>query len=203
MKKVDLKCVMLGKANVGKSCLVERFSHNKFSPDIGPTVGAAFVAKDVQINKQKLTIGVWDTAGSERYASMTRHYYQGAEAAVVCYDMTDLGSWNKVKFWVGEILSASEDCILSIVGTKSDLLVKNGGTFQSVVDPSVVKQYAQTIQARSTECSAKTGQNVEKIFHEVCQAFYDKGGTCKQRGVASPHVSLTSRPDTQESPCAC
>jgi GTPase SAR1 family protein len=48
-------------------------------------------------------IGVWDTAGSERYYSMTQHYYKGSHAAVICYDITKRKSWEKVKYWVEEL----------------------------------------------------------------------------------------------------
>lgn len=121
--QVDLKCVMLGKAAVGKTCLVERFLHDRWYQDPAPTVGAAFGASSINIggNKQ-VTLGVWDTAGSERYESMTRHYYKGSEAAIIAYDLTDAASFEKVKFWVNEILAVEPDCMLSIVGTKLDLI---------------------------------------------------------------------------------
>jgi len=73
--------------------------------------------------KKTVSIGVWDTAGSERYQAMTRHYYQGAQAAVVCYDLTEKESWDKVRFWVKEITeSRGSDCLLVLVGCKADLL---------------------------------------------------------------------------------
>mmetsp|Transcript_3076 Transcript_3076/g.5808 ORF Transcript_3076/g.5808 Transcript_3076/m.5808 type:complete len:192 (+) Transcript_3076:163-738(+) len=165
---------MLGRANVGKSCLVERFCHNKWSPELGPTVGAAFVAKDVAVSKKIITIGVWDTAGSERYAKMTRHYYQGAEAAVICYDLTDAQSWEKVKFWVKEILAVSEHCILAIVGTKADLVEGPDAQHRGVA-AEVVQQYARSMEAKSYETSSKTGHNVDAIFQDVCQVFAERG----------------------------
>ncbi|MEQ2172118.1 hypothetical protein GOODEAATRI_017788 [Goodea atripinnis] len=49
------------------------------------TIGAAFVAKPIQVGDKVITLGIWDTAGSERYEAMSRIYYRGARAAVVCY----------------------------------------------------------------------------------------------------------------------
>jgi len=177
-KKVDLKCVLLGKAAVGKSCLVERFLHNKWTSEQMPTVGAAFGAKDITIGKRKVMLGVWDTAGSERYEAMTRHYYKGAEAAVICYDLTDAKSWEKVKFWVNEILAIEENCILAIVGTKSDLLAKGQ---RRGVDRSVVTKYAQQINATEYETSSLTGENVETPFVNIAKEW-----NTRPRGAAPP-----------------
>jgi len=44
-----------------------------------------------------------DTAGSERYEAMSRIYYRGARAAVVCYDITEKSSFARLSFWVEEL----------------------------------------------------------------------------------------------------
>ena len=75
-RNVDVKCVLLGKANVGKTCLVERFLNDRFNPGQASTVGAAFGSREVVVSRKTVTLGVWDTAGSERYEAMTKHYYQ-------------------------------------------------------------------------------------------------------------------------------
>jgi hypothetical protein len=52
-----------------------------------------------------------DTAGSERYESLSKMFYRGAWAAVVCFDLSDSDSFDRVKFWVTE-LKANEEVIL-------------------------------------------------------------------------------------------
>jgi len=200
-KKVDLKCVLLGKAAVGKSCLVERFLHNRWTSEQMPTVGAAFGAKEITIGKKKVVLGVWDTAGSERYEAMTRHYYKGAEAAVICYDMTDAKSWEKVKFWVNEVLAVEENCILGIVGTKNDMIEKG---VKRGVEKSVVAKYATQINASHYETSSLTGQNVDTPFVNVVKEWTQRDSS---RGVPRDDVGVVSlspgkpTPSTQSSTC--
>jgi len=209
-RKVDLKCVLLGRAAVGKSCLVERFLHDRWTSDQMPTVGAAFGAKEIMIDKKKVTLGIWDTAGSERYESMTRHYYKGAEAAVICYDLTDAASWDKVKFWVKEILAYEENCLLAIVGTKLDLV--DGGITQlgndtpsspsglkpRGVSSAVVRQYAVTINAKCYETSSLTSVGVAAPFIELTRDFTSR----PRRAVTSysPVISLHDSPSGTGSP---
>ena len=57
---------------------------------------------------KELTFTPQDTAGSERYEAMSRIYYRGAKAAIVCYDLTDSSSFERAKFWVKELRSLEE-----------------------------------------------------------------------------------------------
>jgi signal recognition particle receptor subunit beta len=71
------------------------------------------------------THAVWDTAGQERFHSMSKHYYRRAAGALMVYDITDLASFHRVKWWVDSMLDAvvsdtsnAEPPVL-ILGTKS------------------------------------------------------------------------------------
>ncbi|ETE72425.1 Ras-related protein Rab-24, partial [Ophiophagus hannah] len=126
-QRVDAKVVMLGKEYVGKTSLVERYVHNRFL--VGPyqnTIGAAFVAKVMPVGGRTVTLGIWDTAGSERYEAMSRIYYRGAKAAIVCYDLTDRSSFQRAKFWVNELQNFEE------VEIKAELFETSSKTGQNV-----------------------------------------------------------------------
>ncbi|XP_045140407.1 ras-related protein Rab-24 isoform X2 [Echinops telfairi] len=143
-QRVDVKVVMLGKEYVGKTSLVERYVHDRFL--VGPyqnTIGAAFVAKVMSVGDRTVTLGIWDTAGSERYEAMSRIYYRGAKAAIVCYDLTDSSSFERAKFWVKELRSLEEGCQIYLCGTKSDLLEEDRRRRR--VDFHDVQDYADSI----------------------------------------------------------
>jgi len=125
MSKVDVKVVLLGKTSVGKTCLVERFLHGKFKDNTVATVGAAFGAKKLTIKGKEITLGIWDTAGQERYESMSRIYYRSAKAALICYDLSDKKSFEKVQFWIDELVANEEGCSIYIVGTKCKVFFLN------------------------------------------------------------------------------
>ncbi|XP_016130363.1 ras-related protein Rab-24-like [Sinocyclocheilus grahami] len=168
--RVDAKVVMLGKESVGKTSLVERYVHRRFL--VGPyqnTIGAAFVAKALDVGDKVVTLGIWDTAGSERYEAMSRIYYRGARAAIVCYDLTDSSSFGRARFWVKELQNCEEHCKIYLCGTKSDLIGADRSMRQ--VDYHDVQDFADEIGAQHFETSSKTGKNVDAVFQKVAEDF--------------------------------
>lgn len=181
---MDVKVVMLGKEYVGKTSLVERYVHRRFL--VGPyqnTIGAAFVAKPIQIGDRVIVLGIWDTAGSERYEAMSRIYYRGAKAAIVCYDLTDRSSFERAKFWIRELQNLEEHCKIYLCGTKSDLLDPDKTLRR--VDFHDVQDYADEVKAQMFETSSKTGRNVEELFYKVAEDYLNSGfqEMTEERGV--------------------
>jgi len=168
--KVQLKIVLLGQHDVGKTSLVERYLHKKFKPSVTATVGAAFGAKKVEINGESIVLGIWDTAGAERYESLSRIYYRSARAALVCYDITAESSFNKAKFWITEIKNNEPDCCIYIVGTKTDMLQEGSVRATSL---STVKGYAESVHAQIFETSAKSGAGVDDLFSAIAQDYFN------------------------------
>ena len=87
----SFKVVLLGETAVGKSCLIPRFINNTFLSNFVPTMGGYFSTKEIcfeELNKKKIKLEVWDTAGQEKYRSVTVMFYKDASAAILVYDIT-------------------------------------------------------------------------------------------------------------------
>lgn len=130
---LEAKIVVLGAQGVGKTSLVSRFI-NPHAPlsstPIPSTVGASFVTKRVTDPDTSTTVRlqIWDTAGQERFRSISRLYYRGAHAGLLCYDITDEKSWEDMKGWLRELKAqcgADDELIIHVVGTKSDIVAED------------------------------------------------------------------------------
>lgn len=171
--KVDVKVVMLGKEFSGKTSIVERFLNERFVGEnkYQSTIGAAYGARKMTVGKREVILGVWDTAGSERYESMTRMYYRGAKAAVVCYAVNDEQSWEKLQFWISELKKMEENCRIYICATKIDLL--QGNNRNRVIDYHNTTDYSYDINAKIYETSSKTGTNIIEMFQEIAEDYIE------------------------------
>ena len=123
-------------------------------------------------------MGVWDTAGGERYHAISRIYYRGARAAVVCYDVTDADSWERLHFWIKELRKFEESCKIYICATKTDL-VAGGNKRRRKVDYHTTTDLAEEIGAGGVfETSSKTGEGVCELFQRVADDFLEHSANC-------------------------
>jgi small GTP-binding protein len=130
---IEAKLVVLGAQGAGKTSLVSRFINPAapLSQNVQSTIGASFVTKRITDPDTSTTVRlqIWDTAGQERFRSLSRLYYRGANAGVLCYDITSEKSWEEMKTWLAEMKAYCEDGdpmpIIHVVGTKSDLVTED------------------------------------------------------------------------------
>jgi len=158
-KVFHFKLVLLGDASVGKSCLVVRFAKGEFYEYQEPTIGAAFMTQTVSLGDVVVKFEIWDTAGQERYKSLAPMYYRGAAAAVVVYDITSKESLDAAKSWVSELQGT--DTLIALAGNKADLGASRA------VERGAAQAYAESMGVLYMETSAKSGQNVNELFHEI------------------------------------
>ncbi|XP_053622740.1 ras-related protein Rab-24-like [Plodia interpunctella] len=166
MSRCDFKVVLLGSEHVGKTSLVLRFVNCNFNSNTPyqNTIGAAFCAKRMQSNGQDFNVGIWDTAGSERYEAMTKTYYRGAHAAIICYEPSSVHSWTRLRHWLQELRVVEEDCKVYLCGTKKDLL--DSGAVSREIPEDTVATYSQGLNGHFFT-SSKTGENVDELFQKI------------------------------------
>src|SRR3990167_6522308 len=96
------KVIMIGESGVGKSAIVFRGTNPEAElRDLKTTIGAAFAPKRLKNERgESVTLALWDTAGDERFRTITRMYFRGACAAVIVYDVTSLKTLQSVEYWL-------------------------------------------------------------------------------------------------------
>ena len=104
MPFLNCKIVLLGESSVGKTCIIQRYKNNKFNNEYLITVGASHEVKDLQIKGKDVRVKIWDTCGNEQFRSITKIFYQGADIALLIYDITNQKSFDELKnYWYNEI----------------------------------------------------------------------------------------------------
>ena len=65
-----------------------------------------------------------DTAGQERFRTLTAAYYRGAAGVMLMYDVTNEESFQHIRRWMSDVQKASPEVQCVLVGCKSDLWTK-------------------------------------------------------------------------------
>eukprot|EP00826_Nyctotherus_ovalis_P004609 TRINITY_DN1100_c0_g3_i3.p2 TRINITY_DN1100_c0_g3~~TRINITY_DN1100_c0_g3_i3.p2 ORF type:complete len:172 (+),score=42.24 TRINITY_DN1100_c0_g3_i3:252-767(+) len=138
-------------------------------------MGSDMKTKVVQAGSETVKLQVWDTAGQERFRSLIPAYLHEAQGVVAVYDITstcaanvDAESFQGLASWMDFVdENGSEEIKVAVVGNKVDLAGKravpsgNGLTF------------AEENDAVFMEVSAKSGENVELLFHNIAMAIIE------------------------------
>ena len=101
------KVVLLGESGVGKTCIIARFINNTFEENLISTTGASYAGKTMTFDEydgKSIRFEIWDTAGQEKYRSLTKIFYKDAGAAILVYDITRKESYEEIqKYWYNQI----------------------------------------------------------------------------------------------------
>jgi small GTP-binding protein len=159
---------MLGNASVGKTSIISRQYYGKFAGPITSTVSTAGVEMVVHTCGKAHPITVWDTAGEERYQSITPAYVRGSSIIIVVYSLTDSASFASVPKWLDIANANSYNAPIVVFGNKAD-------EESHSVPAQDAERFCGERKLQHLMGSAKTGQNVEQLF-DLAVTLWDEGG---------------------------
>jgi Ras-related protein Rab-32 len=98
------KLLVLGNSKCGKTSFIERYCNDRFSDEYNITIGADYKKKVLDYDEQtEVRLQLWDIAGQDRFANLTRPYYRNAIGAVVVCDVTRLQTLEAAREWKREL----------------------------------------------------------------------------------------------------
>lgn len=121
-KSTIMKAVFVGDPAVGKSSLIISYCDGKFCDSYISTIGVDFRFKSFHMLENLIKLQLWDTAGSERFRSLTKNYYRNADIVFLVFDLTNHQTFENLEFWIQEIKANTfADSSIVLLGNKRDL----------------------------------------------------------------------------------
>ena len=150
------------------------------------SIGVDFKSKDIMVNGQKVKLQIWDTAGHERFRTITTSYYRGAHGIVTVFDLTERESFEHIEKWLDEINKyAKENVMRFLIGNKSDLVDKRKISYEEA------RALANRLNIYYVETSAKNNINISDFFLIATKDYLNKYDFKKEKELAG--VSLNSK----------
>uniref|UniRef100_K3X7B8 Uncharacterized protein n=1 Tax=Globisporangium ultimum (strain ATCC 200006 / CBS 805.95 / DAOM BR144) TaxID=431595 RepID=K3X7B8_GLOUD len=183
---VIMKVLIVGNARCGKTSTIRQFVSKQFSENYVSTIGADFVEKIIEYDAQlKISLQLWDIAGQDRFAKLTRAYFREAKGALIVCDITRENTIDAIVNWKSEIdlcsrdLNDGESIPVVMVANKSDLLddpvgaLNIGVNMQKCVVKNGIVEWFRT--------SAKNGDSVDDAFKCLIDRMVEDHRSEKQR----------------------
>jgi len=180
------KCIVVGDSGTGKTCLLSRFINDQFRLSHNTTIGVEFCTHVHTIDNQTIKLQIWDTAGQEKFNSITRLYYRGSVCVFVVFDITNRESFIHIQSWIKDIKECNTTPHkLILIGNKIDKIDKidkinaiNKINIINTIDSRQVTTqeaitFAEKHNMKYFETSAKTGDNVTNMFDNSIKMVYD------------------------------
>lgn len=164
-----VKILLIGSSGVGKSSISNQFVNNKFHENTLNTIGVDLKIKNIEYEGLVYRCQLWDTAGHERFKSITSSYYRGADCAIVVFDLTNQGSFDDLSFWFGEVNNYTSNILFYLVGNKQDLIElreNKSETIENFIIKHKINNYI--------EVSAKQNFNIEQLFINIVSKIHNK-----------------------------
>ena len=165
-----LRILLVGDVGVGKTSLMIRYTENKFNDNCATTIGVDSKDKILNINSSKHIIKVIDTAGQERYQTITKSYFRYVQGIFIVFDVNNEESFNSLEKWIEIIKEVKKEPNIIILANKSDLLdVK--------VEDDQIKEFSFRNQIKIMKISVKENLNIKEAFNDMINLLYNYPAT--------------------------
>ena len=185
-KTQKISFLVLGESTIGKSCLIERYVNKMFKENYIVTIGMDIRLKSLDINNIDVLLTINDTAGQERFRSLTKSVYKKADGILLGFDLTKPKTFEQVNYWIEQIEeNKSKDYPLSLVlfGNKCDMKE------EIQVNPDDIEKVKQKYKIKYFETSAKDGTNVQNIFEYLAKLVLKSRGLFQNLDIDEISVS--------------
>ena len=197
--EISCKVVLVGNSGVGKTCIINQYITNVFNEEQLTTTGATYSTKKLFIESKNKTISfeIWDTAGQEKFQSLTKGFFRNAQGIMVVYDKTNSETYQNIKYWTQSIKthlgSDIESIAVIIIGNKIDCKERE-------IKKEEAEAYSAQLGYKYFETSAKTGENVNSTIKYLVKEVL-KLNSNKAKSLTGSNIIITRPKEETNCPC--
>ena len=169
-KRKEIKILLLGDSGVGKTSIFHRYVKKQFEENKTATVGADILTKEITYKNESYKIHIFDTAGQERFRSITSSYFHMSDYYFVVFDLTNKNSLDSIPDWLQQLKKEKENPKYIILGNKDDIKknqIPNEEINKTLDNLGTIKINKENF----LRVSAKSGKNIDEAFNFMIDVF--------------------------------
>ena len=112
----------LGDTTVGKTSIIKRHVNKTFDENAIATIGIDNIKDEKEFDKKKYSFKIYDTAGQERYKSISINYIKLGDGFLLVFAVDNRETFDKLEEWVQNIYDSVpiDEKVIFLVGNKID-----------------------------------------------------------------------------------
>ena len=169
LAKIILGC--FGDSTVGKTHLIRKFVNDIINIESTlSTIGVEYYTTKRNLSDgNQYNIIIYDTAGQERFKSLSVNSIRHCDGVILMYDITKRHTFNSISEWVKNVYDVKDENFpFILIGNKYDL------KDQREVSEKEGLEAAEKYKTLYFETSALEGINVEKSIDELLNKIISK-----------------------------
>ncbi len=189
MVELNVKLLLVGDSNVGKTSLLLQYTDNVYPTQHAATVGIEYKVKNIIFKNYNVKLQIWDTAGQERFHSITNNFFHNADGVLFVFDLNNNKSFEGIKNWIQESEEIGDYFQKLLIGNKSDLEDRK-------IPLSEIEEFCLKKNLIYLETSAKNNINLKEAFNKIVElVFEDKSeeDIIREFGTKKSSLSISSK----------
>ena len=178
-----LKILVIGNSGAGKTSFVNKWTKNIFVDAYKATIVVEYSSKIYKYQDKVYHINLWDIAGQDHYAHITKAFSAGAHGCVTVADATDPSSLTESIKWKNAL---DEFQLFSDGGKLPNILVENKTDLieeEIIKDDSKLKEFSKSNGFDACfKISAKTGLNIDNSMDKLISIIVSRLSTVYENG---------------------
>ena len=155
----QINIILLGDSNTGKTSFLY-YLDDKAIDNVISTVGINDYHILANVCDEIVKITIMDTAGQERYNSLSNDLTKKAHGFLLFFDVTNKTTFNSLDSYIDKIKLYNDSNEIILLGNKID------NEHREVLKEDA-KKYAENKQIKYYECSSKYGINILEVLNEI------------------------------------
>jgi small GTP-binding protein len=158
--KSTVKIIVVGDTVVGKTSVILNYFHGARAGSTISTIGVDYQKGDLIVDGETYQLQVWDTAGQDRFRSISVSYFRRGDVILLFYAVDVRETFEHVSGWAESIdrNKQRDDIPVILVGNKIDLIETR------VVSTKEGSDLAEQFKWPYCETSALNGDGIKELF---------------------------------------
>ena len=194
--KINLKILVVGKSGAGKTSFVNKWLNNKFNENCQATIVLEYINKLYNYKGRIYKINLWDIAGQDQFANVTKIFAKNAVGCITMADALDENSLNETLKWKKSLDDAEQfpdgkTIPNMLIQNKIDLVPED-----QVKDMTKLENFCTENEFDCCfKVSAKTGYNVHESMDKLIDIIVKRIDEINLKEINLNRDTLTIEPE--------